>query len=86
MVDQDLHDALDSIIRRRLLKLQGLKAYLKHAMPCQWGFSAGRMVTVPQEMDSDTYRSPTTRLTAQQSIVVGKGLQFLSRSLCLSSP
>jgi hypothetical protein len=73
--ETDLNEAINSIIAQRLRKLQGLKAYLKRAMPCYLG-CGNRMATVPQEMDSESYRSPNTRLTRQQSIVIGGHIWF----------
>lgn len=37
------------------------------------------MATVPQEMDSESYRSPITRLTTQQSIVIGGHIVHTTR-------
>lgn len=81
VTEAELREAVDAVIRRRSMKLQGLKAYLKRVMPCQWGFSGGSMATVPEEMDSDSYRSPTTRLTMQQSIVIGEKLEWVHTCL-----
>jgi hypothetical protein len=78
VTEAELHDALDALIRKRLAKLEGLKAYLKRAMLCLAFVGGSSLATMPLEMDSDTYRSPPTRLSAQQSIVIGTNAEDYS--------
>lgn len=69
-----LNEVIDAIITRRLRKLEGLRAYLRRFLVsygAQTNASTAFYVA-STESPSDTLRSPVTRLSTQQSFLIGK--------------
>lgn len=68
-----LNEVIDAIITRRLRKLEGLRAYLRHFLSYGAQTNASTAFYVAStESPSDTLRSPVTRLSTQQNFLIGK--------------
>jgi hypothetical protein len=69
-----LEEVLEAIITRRLRKLEGLRAYLRNHMKAfrLSGGSRGAFYVASTTDTASTLRSPVTRLSMQQSFLVGR--------------
>lgn len=72
--ERSIDDMVISIIHRRLTKLEGLRSYLRRVGfgCCNGSAQKQAVVVVDQTMlTAETIRSPVTKLSTQQSVVVG---------------
>jgi hypothetical protein len=69
-----LGEVVKSVVTRRVRKLEGLRAYLRSYMPGKRLLSTGTGSVYADTNDqaSDTYRSPITKLTQQQTYLKGR--------------
>jgi hypothetical protein len=71
---RSLTEVIESVLARRLRKLEGLRAYLRSYMPVRrlLGTGAGTVFADTNDRASDTYRTPITKLTQQQAHLKGE--------------
>lgn len=71
---RSLNEVVESVVGRRLRKLEGLRAYLRSYMPGRrmLGTGTGTVYADTNDKASDTYRTPITKLTQQQAHLKGE--------------
>lgn len=83
-----LGEVVGSVISRRLRKLEGLRAYLRSYMPGRRLLATGTGVVYADTGDkaSDTFASPITKLSQQQTYLKGTLLPDVTRTPRLPLP
>jgi hypothetical protein len=71
--NRPLKEVIDAIVTRRLRKLEGLRAYLRRFLGSHGTSTSSTAFRVAStDTSGETLRSPVTRLSAQQSFLIGE--------------